>query len=130
MYIDKVVMLMAKKRFYAIKKGKGNTKNKIVETWSECKDLVLGYPAEYKGFATKEEAEIYLGIKNVSNNEVYIKTNSKKMRLKKRKNRNKDKTILEVEICKDLYREFSDECSSLDISENDIIVNLIKEWLL
>ena len=36
---------MAKKRFYAIKKGKGNTKNKIVETWSECKDLVLGYPA-------------------------------------------------------------------------------------
>ena len=60
MYIDKVVMLMAKKRFYAIKKGKGNTKNKIVETWSECKDLVLGYPAEYKGFATKEEAEIYL----------------------------------------------------------------------
>ena len=121
---------MAKKRFYAIKKGKGNTKNKIVEIWSECKDLVLGYPAEYKGFATKEEAEIYLGIKNVSNNEVYIKTNSKKMRLKKRKNRNKDKTILEVEICKDLYREFSDECSSLDISENDIIVNLIKEWLL
>ena len=121
---------MAKKRFYAIKKGKGNTKNKIVETWSECKDLVLGYPAEYKGFATKEEAEIYLGIKNVYNNEVYIKTNSKKMRLKKRKNRNKDKTILEVEICKDLYREFSDECSSLDISENDIIVNLIKEWLL
>ena len=90
----------------------------------------MGYPAEYKGFATKEEAEIYLGIKNVSNNEVYIKTNSKKMRLKKRKNRNKDKTILEVEICKDLYREFSDECSSLDISENDIIVNLIKEWLL
>ena len=58
---------MAKKRFYAIKKGKGNTKNKIVETWSECKDLVLGYPAEYKGFATKEEAEIYLGIKNISN---------------------------------------------------------------
>ena len=58
---------MAKKRFYAIKKGKGDTKNKIVETWSECKDLVLGYPAEYKGFATKEEAEIYLGIKNISN---------------------------------------------------------------
>ena len=119
---------MAKKRFYAIKKGKGDTKNKIVETWSECKDLVLGYPAEYKGFATKEEAEIYLGIKNISNNGLYIKTASKKKRLKKRKNR--DKTILEVEISKDLYKEFSDECSSLDMSENVIIVNLIKEWLL
>ena len=61
---------------------------------------------------------------------IYIKTISKKKRLKKRKNRDKDKTILEVEISKDLYKEFSDECSSLDMSENDIIVNLIKEWLL
>lgn len=34
-----------------------------METWVECKDLVLGYLDEYKGFATKEEAEIYLGIK-------------------------------------------------------------------
>lgn len=31
-----------------------------------------------------------------------------------------------MELSKDLYNE----CSSLDISENDIIVNLIKEWLL
>lgn len=74
---------MAKKRFYAIKKGKGNTKNKILETWSECKDLVLGYPAEYKGFATKEEAEIYLGIKNVPNDEIHLRTTVKKMKVKK-----------------------------------------------
>lgn len=123
-------MLMAKKRFYAIKKGKGNTKNKILETWSECKDLVLGYPAEYKGFATKEEAEIYLGIKNVPNDEIHLRTTVKKMKVKKRRSRNKNTTILEVDLCKELYNEFSVKCSSLDISENDIIVNLIKEWLL
>ncbi len=121
---------MAKKRFYAIKKGKGNTKNKIVGTWGECKELVLGYPAEYKGFATKEEAEIYLGIKNVPNDEIHLRTTVKKMKVKKRKSRNKNTTILEVELSKDLYNKFSDECSNLDISENDIIVNLIKEWLL
>ncbi|MFR7994561.1 MAG: viroplasmin family protein [Clostridium sp.] len=121
---------MAKKRFYAIKKGKGNTKNKILETWSECKDLVLGYPAEYKGFATKEEAEIYLGIKNVPNDEIHLRTTVKKMKVKKRRSRNKNTTILEVNLCKELYNEFSVKCSSLDISENDIIVNLIKEWLL
>jgi len=121
---------MAKKRFYAIKKGKGNTKNKILETWSECKDLVLGYPAEYKDFATKEEAEIYLGIKNVPNDEIHLRTTVKKMKVKKRRSRNKNTTILEVDLCKELYNEFSVKCSSLDISENDIIVNLIKEWLL
>ena len=123
-------MLMAKKRFYAIKNGKGNTKNKILETWSECKDLVLGYSAEYKGFATKEEAEIYLGIKNVPNDEIHLRTTVKKMKVKKRRSRNKNTTILKVDLCKELYNEFSVKCSSLDISENDIIVNLIKEWLL
>lgn len=123
-------MVVAKKRFYAIKKGKGNIRNRIVETWSECKDLVLGYPAEYKGFATKEEAEIYLGIKNVPNDEIHLRTTVKKMKVKKRRSRNKNTTILEVDLCKELYNEFSDRCSSLDIAENDIIVNLIKEWLL
>ncbi|MDU2702376.1 MAG: RNase H1/viroplasmin domain-containing protein [Veillonella sp.] len=123
---------MAKKRFYAIKKGKNNTRNKIVETWSECSDLVLGYPAEYKGFATKEEAELYLGlkIKVTSNDEINRSSTIKKMKIKKRKSRNKNSAILDVEISKDLYNDFSDRCSSLEISENDIIVNLIKEWLL
>lgn len=52
------------------------------------------------------------------------------MKVKKRRSRNKNTTILEVDLCKELYNEFSVKCSSLDISENDIIVNLIKEWLL
>ena len=76
---------MAKKKLYAIKKGKGNTRNKIVDTWAECKTLVLGYPAEYKGFSTKEEAEIYLGIrdKDTLNDEIHPSTTLKKMKVKK-----------------------------------------------
>lgn len=92
----------------------------------------MGYPAEYKGFATKEEAELYLGIKikDTSNDEINRVSNTKKMKIKKRKSRNKNSAILEVELRKDLYNDFSDRCSSLEIAGNDIIVNLIKEWLL
>ena len=41
---------------YAIKEGKG-VKNKIVRTWSECKELVLGYPSIYKSFYTEEDLQ-------------------------------------------------------------------------
>ena len=51
---------MAKKSIYAVKKGKITG---LFPTWEECRDAVEGYPgAEYKGFATKEEAEAYLGV--------------------------------------------------------------------
>ena len=49
-----------KQKYYAIKEGKG-VKNKIVRTWSECKELLLGYPSIYKTFYTEEEAIKFLG---------------------------------------------------------------------
>lgn len=54
---------MAKRKVYAVKKGK---RKGIFKTWEECKSSVDGYPgAEYRGFATEEEARAYLsGIKN------------------------------------------------------------------
>lgn len=49
---------MAKKNYYAVKKGK---RTGIFHTWQECKDSVDGYPgAQYRGFATKNEAQAYL----------------------------------------------------------------------
>ncbi len=49
---------MAKKNFYAVKKGKTTG---IFRTWEECRASVAGYPgAEYKGFATSAEAQAYL----------------------------------------------------------------------
>lgn len=49
---------MAAKKCYAVRKGKTVG---IFSTWDECKASVDGYPgAEYKGFATLEEAGVYL----------------------------------------------------------------------
>lgn len=52
---------MAKKKVYAVRKGK---KTGLFYSWNECETAVSGYPgAEYKGFATEEEANTYLGVK-------------------------------------------------------------------
>lgn len=49
---------MAGKKYYAVKKGKITG---IFASWKECRPLVEGYSgAEYKGFATKKEAQDYL----------------------------------------------------------------------
>lgn len=49
---------MAKKKFYAVKKGK---QTGIFDTWEECKRMVHGFPgAVYKSFETKQEADGYL----------------------------------------------------------------------
>lgn len=50
---------MAKKNWYVVKKGKTPG---IYSTWEECREQVIGFPgALYKGFVTKEEAELYAG---------------------------------------------------------------------
>ena len=52
---------MAKKKVYAVRKGK---KTGLFYSWIECEAAVSGYAkAEYKGFATEEEANAYLGVK-------------------------------------------------------------------
>ncbi|MCR4611644.1 MAG: ribonuclease H family protein [Lachnospiraceae bacterium] len=49
---------MAKKKYYAVKVGMTPG---IYESWAECENNVKGYPkAEYKGFATLEEAKQYM----------------------------------------------------------------------
>ncbi|MCD7836776.1 MAG: ribonuclease H family protein [Lachnospiraceae bacterium] len=51
---------MSARNFYCVKKGK---RTGIFKTWEECKEYVTGFPgAEYKGFATREEACEYLGM--------------------------------------------------------------------
>lgn len=50
---------MAAKKYYAVKEGKAPG---IYETWADCKAQVHGYKgALYKSFATRGEAEGYLG---------------------------------------------------------------------
>ncbi len=50
---------MAAKKFYAVKLGKITG---VFQSWEECRASVEGFPnAEYKGFASREEALRYLG---------------------------------------------------------------------
>ncbi len=54
-------MATSKNKVYAVRKG---LKKGIFDTWEECKAAVNGFSgAEYKGFASREEAYEYLGIK-------------------------------------------------------------------
>ena len=51
---------MASKKYYAIKKGKITG---VFESWDQCRDAVEGVSgAQYKGFASMEEALEYLGV--------------------------------------------------------------------
>ncbi len=52
---------MAKKKVYAVKKGR---KTGVFYSWNACSSMVTGVSgAEYKGFSTEEEARAYLGDK-------------------------------------------------------------------
>ena len=54
---------MAKKSFYAVKKG---NKTGVFSSWEECQEAIKGFScAEYKGFYTLEEAEAYLNGENI-----------------------------------------------------------------
>ena len=47
------------KRYYSVRKGRAVG---IFTSWERCKEVTQGYPgAEFKGFATRKEAEQYLG---------------------------------------------------------------------
>lgn len=53
---------MAKKKVYAVKKGK---QTGLFYSWDACKESVIGYPgAEYQGFETEEEAKTIWKIRN------------------------------------------------------------------
>ena len=57
---ERIRKTMAKKKYYAVRKGKTPG---IYQTWDECKNQVDGFSgAEYKSFATQSEAEAYLGV--------------------------------------------------------------------
>lgn len=97
---------MAKKNFYAIKEGKF-TRNKIVDSWEECEKLIKGYPAKYKGFATKEQALEYLGIdEDIQYKSYTISINTKDHEL------------------------FVNKCNSLNKTQEEIIQSLILNYIL
>lgn len=121
---------MAKQqKYYAIKTGKG-VKDKIVTTWSECEQLVKGYPSVYKSFKTEEEAKLYLGsIKDVDKK---LEENNKAMEYNKAKKKGTvcvANVFKGVRIDKVIAEEFEAKCTDLNISKEKILNELIREWV-
>lgn len=117
------------KKYYAIKSGI-NTKDKIVETWDECKKLTHGYPSIYKSFLTKKEAEEYLGsIKDVK---AKLEKNNKAMTYKKDLKKNTVYVANEIKgfrVDKELWKSFEDKCAKMEMDKNKALLELIKEWI-
>lgn len=120
----------SKHKYYAIKVGK-NTTDKIVTSWDECKEIVLGYQSIYKSFTNIDDAYKYLNsIKNVEKKQENI---SKAIEVKKKK---KSTTVSAVNVFKklrldkSLVEEFENKCIEFNIEKEKVITDLIKEWLL
>lgn len=114
----------AQKKYYAIKEGKG-VKDKIVNTWTECKELVLGYPAVYKSFKTKDEAMEYLG--NVDVKKVKKQTEKGMEFRKKQKATTK---LLSARLEKELVEDFENKCEQMGMTKEMILKGMLEEWLL
>lgn len=116
------------KKFYAIKDGKG-VKNKIVNSWEECKELVHGYPAIYKSFITKDEAEVYLD--NIKDKEIEgIREKNSEAREYKTKRKRSTTYLKGIRLENNLYNEFEEKCEKMGYKQEKIISLLIKEWLI
>lgn len=118
---------MAKKtqqKYYAIKEGKG-VKDKIVNTWTECQKLVLGYPAVYKSFKTKSEAMQYLV--NVDIKKVKEQT---KKGMEFNKKQKATTRMLSVRLDKELVEDFEKKCAEMGLTKELILKGMLEEWLL
>lgn len=113
-----------KKKFYAIKEGRG-VHNKIVNTWKECRELVLGYNAVYKSFKTLDEAQAYLGDVDV----VKVKEQSIKG-IESRKKKKATTRSINFRISKELYEDFEKKCKEMELAKEKVIENMIMEWVI
>ncbi|WP_349393351.1 RNase H1/viroplasmin domain-containing protein [Clostridium perfringens] len=118
---------MAKKKskvkFYAIKDGIG-VKDIIVTSWKECSRLVLGYNAVYKSFSNEEDAKKYLSNVNVNQIKEKAKKGMEEKRVKKETTRS-----INIRLSKEMYKEFEEKCSSMNLDLDKVIFMLIDEWL-
>ena len=112
-----------KSKFYAIKDGIG-VKDIIVTSWDECSKLVLGYNAVYKSFRTEEEAKKYLGTVDVEKVKEQAKKGMEDRKIKKETTRS-----LSIRLPKEMYNDFEEKCSSLNLDKDKAIFMLLDEWL-
>ena len=115
-----------KQKYYAIKEGNG-VKNKIVRTWSECKELVLGYPSIYKSFVTEEEAIKYLG--GIRDKDIPAMQEKVKSNIKASKKRRSTTKSINFRVPNEIYDEFMQKVDETGLDKDKILLEMIKEWI-
>ena len=115
-----------KQKYYVIKEGKG-VKNKIVRTWSECKELVLGYPSIYKSFYTEEEARKYLS--SIKAKDIPVIKEKVKVNIESSKKRRASTKAINFRIPNDVYSEFIKKVDETGLDRDKILLEMIKEWI-
>lgn len=116
----------SKVKYYAIKEGK-DVKNKIVMSWNECKEIVLGYPSIYKSFNTEEEAIKYLN--GIKDKDVPIIKEKVKANIKAKKERKATTRAISFRVPNDIYNEFINKVKETGMDKDKILLEMIKEWI-
>ena len=115
-----------KQKYYAIKEGK-DVKNKIVMSWNECKEIVLGYPSIYKSFNTEEEAIKYLN--GIKDKDVSIIKEKVKANIKAKKERKATTRAISFRVPNDIYNEFINKVEETGMDKDKLLLEMIKEWI-
>lgn len=123
---DKIMSKKKKQKYYAIKEGKG-VKNKIVRTWSECKELVLGYPSIYKSFYTEEEAIKFLG--GINDKDIPAIKEKIKVNIQSSKRRRSSTKAINFRVPNEVYNDFIKKVDETGLDRDKILLEMIKEWI-
>lgn len=119
-------MAKSRKKYYAIKEGK-NCKNKIVNTWDECKKLTHGYNAIYKGFQTIEEAYEYLG--SIKEKDIEKVKEQKKFAIEKKKKEKAKGKHIGLRISHEMYEDLEKKSKTTGLKIEDLVKFALNQYL-
>ena len=102
-------------------------KNKIVRTWSECKELLLGYPSIYKTFYTEEEAIKFLG--GINDKDIPAIKEKIKVNIQSSKRRRSSTKAINFRVPNEVYNEFIKKVDETGLDRDKILLEMIKEWI-
>lgn len=117
-------MAKSRKKYYAIKDGK-DCKNKIVNTWDECKKLTHRYNAIYKGFQTLEEAQEYLE----QINDIEKVKEQKKYAIEKKKQEKAKGKHIGLRISHEMYTDLEKRSKSTGLKIDDLVKFALNQYL-
>lgn len=115
---------MKKKKWYAIKDGKG-VKDIIFTSWTECEKVVKGYPAIYKSFRSEEEAKNYLD--NIQDGEIEnIRKRHKEARQYNENRKLTTKALVGIRIPIELYVILENKSKNEAVNIEELLIEAIK----